>query len=116
MSIFTDKKSNLEAKGFVVQDDNTVLGLNGQPEAGMDAYGQVWFKDEEIEAICNKVEEEATPEEALVAADPVETELVRARNDKGHYIKDDPDTEVNEAWTTKVIKMIKPNKKKKKTK
>ena len=113
MSIFTDKKSNLEAKGFVVQDDNTVLGLNGQPEAGMDAYGQVWFKDEEIEAICNKVEEEATPEEALVAADPVETELVRARNDKGHYIKDDPDTEVNEAWTTKVIKKLKPKKKKK---
>ena len=23
----------------------------------------------------------------------------RARNDKGHYIKDDPNTEVNEAWT-----------------
>ena len=91
MSIFTDKKSSLEAKGFVVQDDNTVLGLNGQPEAGMDAYGQVWFKDETIEAICNSV----------VVADPVETELVRARNNKGHYIKDDPTTEVNEAWTTK---------------
>lgn len=91
MSIFTDKKSSLEAKGFVVQDDNTVLGLNGQPEAGMDAYGQLWFKDEIIEAICNSV----------VVADPVETELVRARNNKGHYIKDDPTTEVNEAWTTK---------------
>jgi len=91
MSIFTDKKSSLEAKGFVVQDDNIVLGLNGQPEAGMDAYGQVWFKDETIEAICNSV----------VIADPVETELVRARNNKGHYIKDDPTTEVNEAWTTK---------------
>lgn len=91
MSIFTDKKSSLEAKGFVVQDNNIVLGLNGQPEAGMDAYGQVWFKDETIEAICNSV----------VVADPVETELVRARNNKGHYIKDDPTTEVNEAWTTK---------------
>ena len=91
MSIFTDKKSSLEAKGFVVQDNNIVLGLNGQPEAGMDAYGQVWFKDETIEAICNSV----------VIADPVETELVRARNNKGHYIKDDPTTEVNEAWTTK---------------
>ena len=46
MSIFTDNKSNLEAKGFVVQDDNTVLGPNGQPAAGMDAYGQLWFKEE----------------------------------------------------------------------
>ena len=92
MSIFTDNKSNLEAKGFVVQDDNTVLGANGQPAAGRDAYGQLWFKEEGIEAICNSVE---------VAPDPVEEELVRARNKSGHYIKDDPETEVNEAWTTK---------------
>ena len=92
MSIFTDNKSNLEAKGFVVQDDNTVLGANGQPAAGRDAYGQLWFKEEGIEAICNSVE---------VAPDPVEEELVRARNKSGHYIKDDPETEVNEAWTSK---------------
>jgi len=92
MSIFKDNKSSLEAKGFVVQDDNTVLGANGQPAAGRDAYGQLWFKEEGIEAICNSVE---------VAPDPVEEELVRARNKSGHYIKDDPETEVNEAWTSK---------------
>ena len=102
MSIFTDKKSNLEAKGFVVQDDNTVLGLNGQPEAGMDAYGQLWFKEEGIEAICNTVDVPVVVEE-----------LVRARNENGHFIKDDPETEVNEAWTKKIIKKIRPNKKKK---
>jgi hypothetical protein len=33
-----------------------------------------------------------------------ELEMVRARNDKGHYIADDPDTEVNEAWIVKTIK------------
>lgn len=34
-----------------------------------------------------------------------ETEKVRARNEKGHYIKDDPSTpDVNEAWTTKPVK------------
>ena len=102
MSIFTDNKSNLEAKGFVVQDDNTVLGPNGQPAAGMDAYGQLWFKDEAIEAICNTVDVPVVVEE-----------LVRARNENGHFIKDDPETEVNEAWTTKIIKKIRPNKKKK---
>ena len=109
MSIFTDNKSNLEAKGFVVQDDNTVLGLNGQPEAGMDAYGQLWFKDEAIEAICNTVDVPVVVEEVPV----VEEELVRARNENGHFIKDDPETEVNEAWTTKIIKKIRPKKKKK---
>tara|TARA_R110002051_G_scaffold289681_1_gene352767 strand:- start:334 stop:606 length:273 start_codon:yes stop_codon:yes gene_type:complete len=35
-----------------------------------------------------------------------ETEMVRARNDKGHYISDDPTTPENEAWTTKIIKKL----------
>ena len=30
-----------------------------------------------------------------------ETETVRARNEKGHYIADDPDTPENEAWFEK---------------
>ena len=29
---------------------------------------------------------------------------VRARNSKGHYVADDPDTEENEAYTTKKAK------------
>ena len=33
---------------------------------------------------------------------------VRARNEKGHLVGDDPSTpDVNEAWTTKVVKKIK---------
>jgi len=35
------------------------------------------------------------------------TEKVRARNSKGHYIKDDPTTPENEAWITKIKKKIK---------
>ena len=38
---------------------------------------------------------------------PTETVKVRVRNTKGHYVKDDPDTPENEAWTTKIIKKIK---------
>jgi len=37
----------------------------------------------------------------------MEEVAVRARNDKGHYIKDDPDTPENEAWTTKMVKKVK---------
>ena len=45
----------------------------------------------------------------LEGGDPIlegedELEMVRARNDKGHYIADDPDTEVNEAWVVKTVK------------
>jgi|TARA_B110000211_G_scaffold137254_1_gene157022 hypothetical protein len=35
-----------------------------------------------------------------------ETEMIRARNNKGHYIADDPTTPENEAWSTKVIKKL----------
>jgi len=37
---------------------------------------------------------------------PTETVKVRARNKKGHYVKDDPSTPENEAWTTKVVKKV----------
>ena len=33
-------------------------------------------------------------------------EMVRARDEKGHYIADDPDTEVNEAWVVKTVKKV----------
>jgi len=44
---------------------------------------------------------------------PTETIKVRARNKKGHYVKDDPATPENEAWTTKVVKKLTRKKKKK---
>ena len=44
----------------------------------------------------------------------VETKKVRARNDKGQLMADDPSTpDVNEAWTTKVIKKVTRKKTKK---
>ena len=51
----------------------------------------------------------ANPE---IAKDPeVVTEMVRARNDQGHYIADDPKTEINEAWAEKPKKKAAPKKK-----
>ena len=41
----------------------------------------------------------------------VKTKLVRARDDKGHYVKDDPTTEVNEAWVEVPVEENKPVKK-----
>ena len=47
----------------------------------------------------------------LEGGDPIlegedELEMVRARNDKGHYIADDPTTDVNEAWVVKTAKKV----------
>ena len=33
-------------------------------------------------------------------------EMVRARDENGHFIADDPDTEVNEAWVVKTVKKV----------
>ena len=47
-----------------------------------------------------------------IAKDPeVVTEMVRARNDQGHYIADDPSTPENEAWVEKPKKKAAPKKK-----
>jgi hypothetical protein len=81
--MFENYKEELEKSNYTV-DENTVYSPQGQPVAGVDAYGQVWYKDNLVEELCTQ-----------------EVELVRARNSKGHYIADDPNTPENEAWTTK---------------
>lgn len=81
--MFTNHKKVLEKSNYTVTKD-TVYGPQGQPVAGVDAYGQVWYKDLFVEEVCKE-----------------EVEVVRARDSKGHYIADDPSTPENEAWTKK---------------
>lgn len=47
-------------------------------------------------------QEKAPKKKAKV--EETELEMVRARDEKGHFIADDPDTEVNEAWIVKTVK------------
>ena len=81
----------------VLSDDNKVIA---EKERG---YGDWISKDDSVsisdilDFVNNSVTEEVEVEE---------TEMVRARNEKGHYISDDPNTPENEAWTTKVVKKI----------
>ena len=81
----------------VLSDDNKVIA---EKERG---YGDWISKDDSIsisdilDFVNGSVKEEVEIKE---------TEMVRARNEKGHYISDDPNTPENEAWTTKVVKKI----------
>jgi len=81
----------------VLSDDNKVIA---EKERG---YGDWISKDDSvsISEILDFVNGSVTEE-----VEVEETEMVRARNDKGHYISDDPDTPENEAWTTKIVKKI----------
>jgi len=49
-------------------------------------------------------QEKAPKKKAKV--EETELEMVRARDEKGHFIADDPDTEVNEAWIVKTVKKV----------
>ena len=76
----------------ILSDDNKVIA---EKERG---YGDWISKDDSVsisdilEFVNGSVTEEVE-----------ETEMGRARNEKGHYIADDPDTPENEAWTAKVV-------------
>ncbi len=41
----------------------------------------------------------------------IKTRFVRARDERGHYVKDDPDTVVDEAWVEVPVEEKKPAKK-----
>lgn len=90
MSIATHK-AELEAAGFTVAGDVAVINRMGIVVAEDHPHG-FWSKSAEVDAI-------------LAQPAKVETKLVRARNEDGHFIADDPSTpDVNEAWVVKKVK------------
>ena len=76
----------------VLSDDNKVIA---EKERG---YGDWISKDDSV-----SISEILDFVNGSVTEEVEETEMVRARNEKGHYIADDPDTPENEAWTAKVV-------------
>tara|TARA_R110001632_G_scaffold21160_2_gene62314 strand:- start:563 stop:841 length:279 start_codon:yes stop_codon:yes gene_type:complete len=84
--------------------DNKVLSDDGKVIAERErGYGDWISKDDSI-SISDILDFVNGP--VIEEAEVEETEMVRARNDKGHYIADDPTTPKNEAWTTKIIKKL----------
>lgn len=87
--------SQISALGyFVVNHGQHVEDINKNVVVTKDADGNYQTEIAELQAILTPVKK------------------VRARNDKGHYVKDDPTTPENEAWTTKIVKKITRKKKK----
>tara|TARA_R100001369_G_scaffold73275_1_gene101811 strand:+ start:2131 stop:2451 length:321 start_codon:yes stop_codon:yes gene_type:complete len=97
----------LEAAGFKVTVDNVTTQL-GDVLAAFDPYGSYWCVDPAVQEILSgTVVPEAVPK---TVSEPIVVEKVRARTDAGHFVKDDPATEKNEAWTTKAVKKLKKKK------
>ena len=97
--------------GYMVLDKGNAVMCMSTKEMVLttDADGNRITEVPEIKAILgmDKPKKKATPKKAK-AKKVEETELVmeRARDENGHFIADDPDTEVNEAWVVKTIKKV----------
>jgi hypothetical protein len=100
---FTDWKVELEAAGYVVTDD-LITTKRGDVLAGKDPYGGYYVSDSMVQAILSKpVKKEPVKKE--IPAEKLE--LVRARDEDGKFVADDPATpNVNEAWTKRVKKRV----------
>ena len=87
-------------------EGDRVIGARGDVLAEK-IYGEWQTKDPAVLDFIagnDKPKKKAAPKKKA----KVEEELVmeRARDENGHFIADDPDTEVNEAWVVKTVKKV----------
>ena len=115
MKFYHKYQDALEAKGYRVDEHGYVWDSMGNQAAGEDNYGNVQSKDPNVTAICQEAETAVSkPKKPKKTAkkkeetEVVETlEMVRARDENGHFIADDPSTpDVNEAWVVKTVKKV----------
>ena len=111
----------LEAKGYRVDEHGYVWDSMGNQAAGEDNYGNVQSKDPNVNAICQEAEiglatkaktavKKAVNKVKAKVEKKDDLEIVRARDENGHFIADDPSTpDVNEAYVvkTKAKKVVK---------
>ena len=102
----------LEAKGYRVDEHGYVWDSMGNQAAGEDNYGNVQSKDPNVNSICQEAEMGLATKAKTAVKKAVkkvkekvgkdDLEIVRARDENGHFIADDPSTpDVNEAYVVK---------------
>lgn len=67
-------------------------------------YGQWNSKDPAVLAFIVEQEKPKAQKKKKPEPKAESLEMVRARDENGHFISDDPKTEVNEAWVVKTVK------------
>ena len=101
-----EQMNDITKLGYMVLDKgNAVMDMNTKEMVlTTDAEGNRITEVAEIKAILGMDKPKKKTKKKKVE----ETELVmeRARDENGHFIADDPDTDVNEAWVVKTVKKI----------
>ena len=101
---FTDWQKELEKHGYVVTED-TITTQRGDVLAGKDPYGGFFIADSRVQDIVSKKPSGKKAAPVKKAAPEEELEMVRARDEDGQFIADDPSTpDVNEAWVVRTAK------------
>jgi len=107
----TPEQMNAISKlGYMVMDKGNAVMCMSTKEMVLtvDADGKPTTEVAEIKAILgiDKTKKKAAPKKKKVEVEETKLEMVRARDENGHFIADDPDTEVNEAWIVKTVKKV----------
>ena len=90
----------ISALGYIVINHGQhVEDTNKNIVMSRNADGTYATDNADLSVIVKPVVKKAKPKK-----EKQELEMVRARDENGHYIADDPDTEVNEAWIVKTVK------------
>jgi hypothetical protein len=101
-----EQMNDITKLGYMVLDKgNAVMDMSTKEMVlTTDAEGNRITEVAEIKAILGMDK----PKKKTKKKKAEETELVmeRARDENGHFIADDPDTEVNEAWVVKTVKKV----------
>ena len=96
--------------GYMVLDKGNAVMCMSTKEMVLttDAEGNRITEVPEIKAILgmDKPKKKAEPKKAKAKVEETELVMERARDENGHFIADDPDTEVNEAWVVKTVKKV----------
>jgi len=101
-----EQMNEITKLGYMVLDKGNAVMCMSTKEMVLttDAEGNRITEVPEIKAILGMDKPKKKTKKKKVE----ETELVmeRARDENGHFIADDPDTEVNEAWVVKTVKKV----------
>ena len=92
--------------GYMVLDKGNAVMCMSTKEMVLttDAEGNRITDVPEIKDILGM--DEPKPKKKKAKAEETELVMERARDENGHFIADDPDTEVNEAWVVKTVKKV----------
>ena len=93
--------------GYMVLDKgNAVMDMNTKEMVlTTDAEGNRITDVAEIKGILG-IDKPKTKKKKAAAKEKTELVMERARDENGHFIADNPDTEVNEAWVVKTVKKV----------